>query len=216
MHKNKQKYYVYEVRNGEWVYRDGDIIGIDRRTFERHGPDTYRIRNRETSETLPQVFDTKQAAEDFIKTELVEKDVNAMSDLKSKLMPPKPVLPPKVSNPVTDYHEGFNDGLRAAQAAINIWYKTDLEPLFANAVEVYGTTSYRSWDNVYLPEADTHRALLIGIEPIEQAVGIAEVRDALVDFTNGMSLIDKSSPEKQMIERLFSIAERIEKYGVKS
>ena len=118
-------------------------------------------------------------------------------------MSKKSYLPPKlqVDNRVRPYvsngstfQEGYGAALTHTQESFNAWYAEHIEPLFANAVEVYGAINQDgSMENIYSTDKekfDTHRALLIGVTPIERGVTVDEIVRELEYNTDRASLID--------------------------
>lgn len=110
-----------------------------------------------------------------------------MTDLKKKLLPPRIRM-----HHLTD------------QELFNNWYAQHFAPLFENAVEVYGYTDYDGDLSFSDREAnaDTHRALLIGVEPIERGVSVEEI----------VRVLRKSMSRDEFVE----LADRLEREGVKS
>lgn len=85
----------------------------------------------------------------------------------SKHMPPK--LDLKSAGWLTRHSIAYD----ICQRSFDAWYDTHIRPLFENAVEVYGQWSgvYRHFGESYSDKnelGNTHKALLIRIEPIEE------------------------------------------------
>lgn len=129
----------------------------------------------------------------------------AMSNLKSKLLPPKLELQPKSYFPET-INSDRSRALREAQQAFDAWYAQHVAPLFANAVEV--SCNGGVWlDDAPKPN-DTHVGLLIGVRPIERGVEISEVVELLKRFYAD----DFSGYEMQIAGEL---ADRLEREGLR-
>lgn len=116
-----------------------------------------------------------------------------MSDLIKKLKPPK----------INFIEEWQTMTTNSYQETFDSWYTQHITPLFENAKLVTG------WEDVFhvnpnnLDGKPAVRALVIGIEPIDQAVS----KDALVSYL-------RSPKRSEDYER--ELADRIERYEVKS
>lgn len=62
----KPRFKIIPVANGRWEYRNGDIIGIDRREWVSLGPDSYLVKNIKTGVTYKREHTSKYAARKFI------------------------------------------------------------------------------------------------------------------------------------------------------
>lgn len=60
------KYRITVERHGEFVHREGDIVGIDKKVWVPFRPDTYCVTNLKTGTTYNKEFATKYQARKFI------------------------------------------------------------------------------------------------------------------------------------------------------
>lgn len=98
------------------------------------------------------------------------------------------------------------------QEQVDAWYaelKSNVEALFASAVEVYcakpDTANSHLWAHRESSDYDTHRGLLLGVEPIQRGVDLSEVIEAL----RSAGHVDSE------IEAFNALADRLEREGVR-
>lgn len=104
--------------------------------------------------------------------------------MSKRFMPKKPEMP-----------EWFKHGHDDPKSlAINIvefdqWYDKEIRPLFENAVEVYRSRFSGGWSQnpERIKEGDTHKALIINIQPIKEETA----EDLLREFVAQREIIER-------------------------
>jgi hypothetical protein len=106
--------------------------------------------------------------------------------------------------------ENFPELMSDLQRQVDEHYREHIEPLFANAVELYGcTVGGREWTR-HQYDNDTHVGLLIGVREIERGVKQSEV------VSEPKRLADVLADHYQIaFPPLMNLADRIEREGVK-
>lgn len=70
--RRKTTYRINREQFGSWEYRDGDIIGIDRRTWISSGPDQFSVVRLNSAgipiRNYPRIFKSVYAATKFIRS----------------------------------------------------------------------------------------------------------------------------------------------------
>jgi hypothetical protein len=126
-------------------------------------------------------------------------------------------LPPKLELDLNRAYRVADDGIvteralaDAFQYQVNDWYANHIEPLFKGAVEAFNMQAEGGhWTTHERCDADTHRAWLIGIEPIQRGV----TKEELVRVLRNEVSMDHTSKSRQ--DFFTELADRIEREGIK-
>lgn len=121
----------------------------------------------------------------------------------------KELLLPEASGGDYPYALGWNDCRTSMIERIEA-LEASAERVYGNVNEYGGAAAF----DTHQMRNDTYTALLVCIEPIQKGVTKSELKDALVDFTNGMSRQDLDGIQRKLVERIMKLADRIEAYGL--
>jgi hypothetical protein len=125
---------------------------------------------------------------------------------------PRMNLKDKLKPPMLDFEALNVWNTPLLQRKYNSWYSKHIDPLFANAMEVGVRASGVGWFAASHSTSDddiTHRALLIGIEPIERGV----TKEEIVKELRGFARTNETG--WGVWNKLAHFADRIEREGIK-